>query len=195
MGLFAYLQRKNALWKAAALTPYLKDGIRILDFGCGDLSLAVALKRKLPKIAITGVDVEDIKKKQKGVTFVRYDGEILPFKDNTFDVVISVYVFHHCQDLDFSLQECMRVAKNKIVFIEAIPRYSLDIYGMRLMDWLYNIWKPAKVPLPYHFNSIEKWKTLFKRYNVTFNYKPIQKSIFNLLPIGKGYIFEIEKNL
>lgn len=45
----------------------------------------------------------------------------LPFEDNTFDQVVSIYNLEHIQDIDQALSEIRRVLKKKGEFIVALP--------------------------------------------------------------------------
>ena len=78
--------------QVSLLLPYLTGCQSILDFGCGDLSLAKALKETLPQTIITGVDVVDSGKRVSGVQFLLYDGEKLPHKNKTFDATVVYHV-------------------------------------------------------------------------------------------------------
>lgn len=57
--------------------------------------------------------VENAKKKysNSSCTFMRYDGEKIPFEDNTFDYVISCMVIEHVLDIYTYLKEIYRVLK------------------------------------------------------------------------------------
>lgn len=95
---------------------------RVLDFGCGTLSLSLLAKTAQPSANIHAVDVDeqvlklaDEKRLHAGleIDIRQYQGRILPYPDNTFDRVISGLVFHHLgreQKLN-SLFEIFRVLK------------------------------------------------------------------------------------
>lgn len=96
----------------------ISDNHRILDVGCGTGRTTVELARRFGS-KITGVDVRPamIRKAKKranllGVkaTWVVANAEALPFKDESFDVVVteSVNVF---VDADIALREYYRVLK------------------------------------------------------------------------------------
>lgn len=77
---------------------------RILDFGCGSLTLSLMAVQACPQAIFYGVDIDDkilsiADKKMKSagmsVEIQRYDGGRLPYPDNYFDRVMSSLVFHH----------------------------------------------------------------------------------------------------
>lgn len=156
---------KNINWKANTLLTYFKGYEKVLDFGCGDLSLSKSLKAVFPSLQITGVDVFDFKNKPKDIKFILYDGKILPFKDNSFNTAISFYVFHHCDDATASFKECLRVAK-RVIVVESVYRHPLEIPFMRLMDWIYNRFKSKPVPLSYQFLSCRDWIEIFAKNKI-----------------------------
>ncbi len=77
---------------------------KILDFGCGTGTLTIMAKETAPGANVTGIDidVEILKKatnkareKEIDVLLLNYDGTKLPFKNYSFNRVISCLVFHH----------------------------------------------------------------------------------------------------
>lgn len=106
---------------------------RVLDFGCGigRLSYWVA-----PKVfSVTGIDVNKksiaaAKEMQKvaNIDFRAYDGINIPFEDETFDKVISNWVWQHIletEDFQATIKEVCRVLKRdgKICFIEQVAKW------------------------------------------------------------------------
>ena len=93
-------------------------GKKILDAGCGNggLSIALALSGAEP----VGLEVEkelyEISKKHAdayGVDIrpVLYGGEIMPFGDNHFDAALSSSVLEHVSDPGLYLKEILRVVR------------------------------------------------------------------------------------
>lgn len=85
---------------------FLTDHATVLDFGCGTATLTMMAKEHRPLIKITGIDIDEsilnkaaekIKQKGLNIKLTDYDGEKLPFEDNSFDRVISCLVFHHLE--------------------------------------------------------------------------------------------------
>ncbi len=192
MNLFAKLKVKNATWKEKEISLLLKKNEKILDYGCGDLMFARKLRDTNKTLKITGVDVVSAPS-IKGITFVKYDGKKLPFKNNTFDTVVSVYVFHHCKDAEKAFEECVRVAKNRVIFIEAIAKNRFEILPMKFMDWLFNVWKPEPIPLTFQFRTLEEWKKTFKKLKLKVKLEKEIKNPIAIIPVSDAYLFEVVK--
>lgn len=91
---------KSALIAQASLEP----GNKVLDYGCGSLTLTLMAAEKQPDVNFHGIDVDkqilsigEKKLIQSGIEVAlhHYDGHILPFGDGFFDKVMSSLVFHH----------------------------------------------------------------------------------------------------
>lgn len=148
-----YVQKQVAL-----LSPYL-TGIRsLLDFGCGDLSLAIGLKSVLINATITGVDVVDSGVRDPGIKFRLYEGQRLPFADRSFDATVVYHVLHHCTDPRKSLTDVMRVTKQTILMVEPVYRSALDLFFMKILDRIGNGWRSAAIPMPYMFQKEDTWR-------------------------------------
>ena len=102
---------------------FLTDGDRVLDFGCGTATLTMMAKEHRPTIIITGIDIdkailnkatEKITQKNFDIQVTDYNGESLPFGDNSFDRIISCLVFHHLTTpvKQKILGELFRITKN-----------------------------------------------------------------------------------
>jgi ubiquinone/menaquinone biosynthesis C-methylase UbiE len=99
--------------KYAALEIKPKD--KVLDLGCGAASIWYSLK-KIKDIEITGLDVspamiKEAKKLYHKANFIIGNSEKLPFKDESFDVVLVSSVLHHLPEPDKSFKEIRRVLK------------------------------------------------------------------------------------
>jgi len=184
----------NTSWKIKAIAPYINSGEKVLDFGCGDLSLCKQLKKIIKEIDLTGIDTQKFSgTKPKNIKMVVYDGKKLPFANNAFDSVISVYVFHHCSDPFFFYKECYRVAKKKVVFVEAIARHNGEIPLMKFADRLFNLWKPEHISIADKFYTLVEWTKVLTNKKDKIEIKEIP-TITSFLPIGKGYLFVVSKS-
>jgi len=100
----------------------IKPNDRILDFGCGSLTLSIMAAPKTPNAIFFGVDIdakiisvarEKLSKTKLTIDLQQYDGSKLPYPDNSFDHVMSSLVFHHLtlRQKYFALEEIRRVLK------------------------------------------------------------------------------------
>ncbi|MCK5096132.1 MAG: class I SAM-dependent methyltransferase [Candidatus Pacebacteria bacterium] len=105
---------------------YVEPGMKVLDIGCGEGVMSVLMAKKGAKV--TGCDLSKpnieaciayAKRNYVKVEFVIGDAEVVPFGDNSFDLVVSSHVLEHLPDFDRGLQEIMRVTKKRAVI--AIP--------------------------------------------------------------------------
>ena len=85
----------------------------ILDHGCG-----TGLLKEFLDIPLFGIDLsfEMLKKaKQRGELVVQGDLEQLPFKDNSFDNVLSFTALQNIEHPELALDELKRITKDKTI--------------------------------------------------------------------------------
>ena len=114
----------------------------------------------------------------------KYDGNRLPFDDDSFDAVITIDVLHHCDDPFAVLKECARVSKRFVIIKDHVSDNSYDEKVLQFMDWVGN--SAHGVSLPYNYLSSSDWKLAFAgaRLKVVNNINQL-----NLYPMPFGYIF------
>jgi SAM-dependent methyltransferase len=115
------LRRNTADASASYLLPYLRPGLRVLDFGCGPGTISVGLARAVAPGALHGVDMEESQielsrsvARASGVenaTFHVADVTDLPFADDYFDVAHCHNLLMHVPDTRAALAEVRRVLK------------------------------------------------------------------------------------
>lgn len=100
----------------------VKANDKVLDFGCGSLTLSIMAALKHSHAEFYGVDIDEkilsiAKKKVAGAGLTiqtkLYDGGRLPYPDNSFNKVMSSLVFHHLtlRQKYSALEEILRVLK------------------------------------------------------------------------------------
>ncbi len=145
----------------------LDSGGKALDYGAGDGQVTQMLSNA--GIDIIGVDVKHYP--AEGVNkelLLAYDGDHVPYADETFDTILATNVFHHEADNQTCLDECYRLLKKggTIVIIETVPEEDVQAEWNRTFfnDWFYN--RPfhpgAEVPVPGTYEMPNGWKKRFE---------------------------------
>lgn len=109
----------------------------VLDLGCGDGRGRDVILQALPGADYTGVDIEnspEVKSRvANGSWFHSYDGENLPFADDSFDLVYSRQVFEHIRHPDRVAAEIFRVLRPGGLFIGSLsglePYHSFSMFN------------------------------------------------------------------
>lgn len=113
----------------------------VLDVGCGRGDYTEIFCHSGNRVI--GLDVADWRNKNSdsNFNFIIYKGDVLPFGDKEFDVVVSFDVIEHIDD-DFSfVREVRRVLKDEGKILIATPNRT------RLSNMLYKlVGKPIKYP-------------------------------------------------
>lgn len=136
----------------------------VLDIGCGDGQLALALMRLRPDLKVEGVDV--VARPKTLIPVAQYDGNRLPFEDKSFDYVTIVDVLHHTNDPTIVLSEASRVARQGVVIKDHLREGFLANEILSFMDWCGNI--GDGVALPYNFLSRSEWQGAFFKSKLQF---------------------------
>lgn len=135
--------RYDGRWRAVAdllVKHYqLKKGDKVLDVGCGKAFLLYDLMQAVPGLQVTGIDIsryglETAKEEVRPFLQVA-DAEKLPFKDQSFDLIISINALHNlpCVKLESALKEIERVGKkNKYIVVES---YRNEEEKVNLLYW------------------------------------------------------------
>lgn len=102
-----------------ALSLIPKNVGSVLDVGCGDGYLCSILKGRIG--IVFGIDMSEtrikrVKKRFKGIDFRVGNITALPYKANSFDLVIAVEVLEHIPNLKKSIREMKRVSRKFVAF-------------------------------------------------------------------------------
>ena len=129
------LARWRVQEKLQEVMPYLQTSDRVLDTGAGNCVLCEQLR--LRGYNVVALDLANL-------SFVRhvepivYDGERMPFDDESFEVAMVITVLHHARNPDAVLAELRRVAK-RVIVIEEIYENSFEKYCTYAVDSLFNL--------------------------------------------------------
>ena len=115
------LRRYTAEANAAHLLPYLRPGLRVLDFGCGPGTISVGLAKAIAPGELHGIDMEAsqielaraVAEAGGHGNAIFHVGDVtdLPFEDASFDVAHCHNVLMHVPDTASALAEVKRVLK------------------------------------------------------------------------------------
>ena len=144
----------------------LTNKSKVLDIGCGKGFLMQEIKKKLTNINILGIDIskhaknntmEEIKKNIK----IQDARKKLKFKNNFFDLVISINTLHNFKinEVNSSLSEIERVGKSKFICVES---YRNELEQFNLQCWALT----AETLI-----DTSSWKWLFKNSGYSGDYE------------------------
>jgi len=143
----------------------LSSTSKVLDVGCAKGFMLFDFRKKIKGITIRGVDISSyaINNSKQGVKkYLKVaNAKKLPFRDNEFDLVISINTIHNLnkKDCGVALKEIERVSKkNSFITVDA---YSNIKEKKRMFAW--NL--TAKTIL-----SKKQWINFFKKNNYTGDY-------------------------
>ena len=161
---------------------FIERGSNILDLGCGSGIVAKEFE-KFFQAKVVGADIKD-NRLVKIPFFKIKDNEELPFKDNSFDVVLISYVLHHSQNPEKILKEAKRVGK-KIIIFEDSPEGVLS----KLRCKLHQITFFGGSRKNFNFKKMKEWEKIFEKLKLKIIAKKRVFTKFNWLDPVKRILF------
>lgn len=181
------------LWHTKKLQAVLleidKKPSTVLDVGCASGWFLSEIAKKFRKAECFGVDIYDNaiaygKKMYPKMYFKKADAHKLPFKKESFDLIICTEVLEHMGNPETALQEIKRVLKKDGRAIIELDSGSL-LFSVVWYFWRLSrggVWKDAHL----HSFNVPKLEKMLKRVG----FKIINKRQFNL---GMAMVFSVEK--
>lgn len=151
-----------ALYKAHKLQEWFSDlqnaHIKLLDFGCGDGVMTAYVGNVFVNAEIIGIDVsvESIEAAKKNhttnISFHSYEGAMLDFNDDSFDIIFSSVAIHHIPSNEHQIyiKELVRILKpgGAFVLLELNPMNPISAFCFKINP----IDKNAKM-MPYWYSK------------------------------------------
>jgi SAM-dependent methyltransferase len=157
-----YVENRRARALSNRLADIIPDRFVMLDVGCGDGLIARLITERRTDIQLRGLDV--LARDRAYIPVERFNGEVIPYEDASFDGVMFIDVLHHTHDPMVLLREATRVARKAIV----IKDHTLDglLAGptLRAMDWVGNA--RYGVSLPYNYWTRRQWLDAFQKLGI-----------------------------
>jgi len=125
-----YLMYLRHAFAYSMATKYIHEKNFVLDLGCGEGYGTNMLSHHAINVIGLDIDMDSVamatkKYKSKNCTFMHYNGETLPFKNNTFDIITSFQVIEHIKNEQQYLSEIHRTLKSDGLFILTTPNKAL----------------------------------------------------------------------
>ena len=144
----------------------LNNHSSVLDVGCGKAYLLYEMKLLLPGLKIAGFDISEhglagAKEDIRESLFIHKAQDHYPFKDNEFDLVISLGCFHNLRifELQTALSEMERVGEHGYIMLESY-RNEQELFNLQC-------WALTCVS----FFDTEEWLWLYKHFRYTGDYE------------------------
>ncbi len=101
--LIAALKRRVVLRRLAAFRELLNRPVRVLEVGCGDCALLLALRRSFPAVGLTGVDLampKDVARecRSRGIELVQGPIEDVALEAGAYSLVVMNQLIEHLWD-------------------------------------------------------------------------------------------------
>lgn len=176
------IYRKRYKVTIKKLEPFLKKNESILDIGSGTCHNGELLIEK--GYDITLLDVKNLSF-VKNIKPIIYDGEIIPFKDNSFDISLLETVLHHTKKPIQIIKQAKRVSK-KIIISEDIYNNIFQKYITFFFDSLLNLEFKGH---PHNNKTDEEWKKIFKKLNL----KLVKSKYYNSFLVFNRVMYYLEK--
>ena len=158
-----FVHSNRVLRLAEICADHLPESGRVLEVGCGDGRISKLIGKRKPGLDIVGIEV--LVREDAVIPVQAFDGETIPFEDNSFDAVCFIDVLHHTDDPMVLLSEAKRVSRKSILIKDHQRDGLLAFRTLQFMDWVGNA--RYGVSLPYNYWSQEEWRKAFEKLELT----------------------------
>ncbi len=193
------VKRKKKRYEKIVRLLDLKPHERVLNIGCGKGYTFEEFNKENPIIGMDVFPESENVIRHKNFKYIQRESDVLPFEENSVDVVVSIGVLEHIQPEDSFLKTCeeiQRVGKKYLVVVPSIATIIEPHYGFpffHLLDEnsqkaLQKEFKLKYVEEDQNENEYEEirylkkkeWQTLFPTANIK-TYMHIGPLVTNLI--------------
>lgn len=158
---------------------------RILDLGGGWGFYSDPLRKRGHEHLVLDV----VKPGYQKAPVVIYDGQRIPFPDQSFDVAVLVTMLHHVPDPKALLGEMRRVTRRKAVVIEDLYHHAAGRFWTLCRDRLLNM---EFTDHPHQFRKDDEWRLIFKEAGFEVSsFKSIYTWLAGFRILNGIYVLEI----
>lgn len=166
--------------------------IKILDVGCGDMTLVDAVAAKVGSTSIRCADIHPLPAEManadpRWARYVQFNGADLPFARDSFDIVLFSDVLHHVPESQrvALLASAARVGRH--VLIKDHFEYGWWSRQMlRLMDWVGNFSYGVVVPKRYF--DPDSFRQLCRAAGLTVDGMDVGVQLYDSLPVVRSIV-------
>ena len=180
--LLQHIYKQRSKYYSNLIINYIKKDEKVLDIGAGSGYIAEIISKKAD---VTLLDIKNYN--QTKLPLKIYDGEKIPFKDNSFDTAMIITVFHYFpQPVEF-LKEAKRVCR-RIILVDDVYKTKLEKLIVHFNDTMVS--NTVGIFTKFNFHKDEEFKSIFQNLNLRLIEST---SIRSFLRITKQNIYVIEK--
>lgn len=140
----------------------LKDNMKVLDVGCGDGKRVSNLQAN--KLLRVGIDIKTTKlrrKRPKNVELILGDACYPPFRDKSFEIVMSNQFVSHVWNIDKTIEEMIRVSRGIVYTLDSNILNPVVVLKLLIRigpAWLWKKGKFKRISKLEDIHSVFWWK-------------------------------------
>ena len=132
-----FVMTRRAATLAERLRPFLPAAGRGLDIGAGTGHNVQALQAR-SQVRFVEIDLTDLRVIE-GIG-VCYDGQVLPFADQTFQCALLIFILQYPPNPAHALREAKRVTQGPLLVVQSTYQGAVGRWGLRVNEIL---WGPV----------------------------------------------------
>ena len=152
------------------------SGVKILDIGCGGGLLSEPMSRLGAEVfgidaSEKNIEIAKVHAKKSGLNIQYFSSSPEKFKtDLKFDVILNMEIIEHVEDVDFFLQSCSKLLKDKGIMFVATLNKTLKSYLFAIIGAEYILkWLPIGTHEWEKFVKPEDLVNITKKYDLSLD--------------------------